>query len=101
MPITLIYTTHPNLKAAKKVAQHLLKKKLIACANFFPIESMYDWKNKIRNEKETVALLKTSNKNWQKVRAEILKIHPCKTPCILKFSAEANKTYADWIKSKL
>ena len=32
-----------------------------------------------------------------KVREEVEKIHPCKTPCIIKLKAESNGPYADWI----
>jgi len=100
MPFILIYITHKNLDEAKKVASHLLNKKLIACANFFPIESMYWWKNNIENEKEIVSIVKTKTENWQIVKDEVKKIHPYKTPCIIKIQAEANEDYEHWINKQ-
>ena len=47
-----VYTTHPDLKTAKRISSVLLKKRLIACANFFPITSMYWWEGKIQNDSE-------------------------------------------------
>ena len=76
----LIYVTHRNQKAAEKIANHLLKKRLIACANFFPIKSSYWWKGKIENGKEIVSLLKAKEENWHKIKSEIEKIHPCEPP---------------------
>ena len=36
-----IYITNPNKDEAKKIAKHLLNKKLIACGNIYPINSIY------------------------------------------------------------
>lgn len=94
-----IYTTNPDLKTAKKIASVLLKKRLIACANFFPIKSMYWWKDKIENNSEIVSLLKTKKENWTKVKAEIEKIHPYDIPCIERLSVDSNKSYEEWVKT--
>ena len=100
MPFITIYTTNPNLKTAKKISSVLLKKRLIACANFFPITSMYWWGGKIQNDSEVVALLKTKSANWDKVKKEIEKIHPYDIPCIERLSVDSNKSYKDWIKKE-
>lgn len=92
--------THKNLKEAGKVAEHLLKKRLIACVNYLPIESSYWWKGKIENSKEIVTLVKTKKENWQKVKKEVEKIHPYDVPCIMKLEVQSNKSYAEWIKKE-
>lgn len=93
----LVYITNPNLKEAKKIGKHLLEKKLIKCANYFPIESAYEWKRKIENAKEVVAIFKTAEKNWKKAEAEIKKVHSYETPCILKIEVEANREFEKWV----
>lgn len=100
MNTVIIYTTFPNLKTAKTISAELLKSRLIACANFFPIQSAYWWKNKITNSKEIATIMKTSKKNWVKVKSAIIKLHPYKTPCILKIEVEANEDYAAWINAE-
>ena len=100
MTFILIYVTHKNLEEAKKIASVLLDKKLIACANFFPIESAYFWKGKIEDAKEYVSLLKTRKENWNKVKLEIKRVHPYETPCILKIEVEANEDYEKWVNSE-
>jgi len=97
MKFIIIYITHKNLKEAKKAVAYLLGKKLIACANFFPIESAYWWKGKIVSAKEMVSLVKTRKENWIKVRGAVKAIHPYETPCIMKIEVEANQDYAEWI----
>ncbi len=42
-------------------------------------------------------LLKTREGNFEIVRNEILKMHPCETPCILKIEVEANESYSSWV----
>lgn len=97
MKFIIIYITYPNLKEAKQVSNVLLKERLIACVNYFPIESAYWWRGKIENTKEIVSLVKTTKANWTKVKKEVEKLHPYKTPCIIKIEVEANKSFADWI----
>ncbi|MGV8168715.1 MAG: divalent-cation tolerance protein CutA [Candidatus Nanoarchaeia archaeon] len=100
MAFIIVYVTHSNMNEAQKVASHLLQKKLIACANFFPINSSYWWKGKVENSKEIVSLLKTKKENWIKLKSEIKKIHPYETPCIMKINVEANKDYESWINKE-
>lgn len=97
MKFIVIYITHPNMKEAKRICSVLLEKRLIACANYFPIESTYWWKGKIENSKEIVSLVKTRKANWTKVKKVVEAIHPYEIPCIMKFEVEANRSYADWI----
>jgi len=100
MGFILIYVTYPNIKEANKAVQHLLKKRLIACANTFPIKATSGWTGKIAECSEIISIFKTKKENWEKVKSEIKKIHPYKIPCIMKINVESNKEYADWIKSE-
>lgn len=95
--IITIYVTHKNQQEADKVIDYLLDKKLIACANFFPIMSRYGWNGKIENQEEIVSLLKTRKENFEMVRDEVLKIHPYKVPCIIRLEGEVNESYGNWI----
>jgi periplasmic divalent cation tolerance protein len=97
MQIVTLYVTHKNQEEADKVVNFLLEKRLISCANFFPIKSRYWWKDAIENTEEIVSLLKTKKENFELVRDEILKIHPYETPCVLKLEAEVNDSYGQWI----
>lgn len=100
MKFIIIYITYPNLKEAKRVSDVLLKERLIACVNYFPIESAYWWQGKIENAKEIVSLVKTTKANWAKVKKEVEKLHPYEIPCIMKLEVESNSFYAKWIKNE-
>jgi len=93
----LIYITTKDKAEAKNISKHLLEKKLIACANIHPIESMYWWENKIQEDNEVVIIAKTKDENYEKVKKEVKKLHSYDVPCVLKIDAEANEEYTDWV----
>lgn len=95
-----VYTTCKNGKEAECIAKNLLKNKIVACVNIFPVNSMYIWKNKLTKEREIALLLKT-NKSFTTVAKEIKKLHSYEVPCIEKINVEFNKEYKQWIKNSL
>ena len=101
MSFIFLYITNENEIEAKKIAKHLLEKRLVACANIFPINSMYWWNGKIEDAKEIVLIVKTAKENYSKVKAEVKKIHPYKIPCIIKIDVEANEEFEGWLKGEL
>ncbi len=97
----LIYTVCKNKIEAKKIAGVLLKLKLIACANWWPVESVYRWKNKIVNAKEAVMFLKTRKEYYKKVEAVIKKLHSYQTPCILELDVDKiDAKYKAWVRKE-
>lgn len=100
MSLIFIYITNPTKKDARKVAKRLLEKKLAACANIFPIQSLYKWQGRFVDEKEFVIIAKTAQQLFGKVKREVEKIHPYKIPCIAGISVEANKKFLKWVKDE-
>lgn len=101
MNFVFIYITNPTKEEAGKIARHLLEKRLIACANIFPINSLYWWKGKIADENEFVLIAKTTEENFEKVKKEVKKIHSYTIPCIVRISVSSNKKYFDWLKGAI
>ena len=99
--IVLVYITNKNAAEAKKIAKALLRKKLIACANMFPITSMYKWKGKMTQSKEVVLIAKTKNGHYEEIKREVSKLHSYKVPCIMKLEAEANEPYYKWLMGEM
>ncbi len=101
MTFTFLYVTASNEREAKKIAYQLLQKKLVACANIFPIQSLYWWEGKIKGGKEMVIILKTMKEKVAFVRKEIENIHSYSIPCITEIAVKPNKQYARWLKEQL
>ncbi len=96
----LVYITCKDKEEAKKISKYLLEKRLVACTNIHPIESMYWWKGKIQEDNEFVVIAKTKDSCYDKVKEEVKKIHSYDVPCILKIKAEANEEYGKWIEEE-
>jgi periplasmic divalent cation tolerance protein len=97
----LLYVTCKNKAEAKKIASHLLKNRLITCSNFFPIDSMYRWKNKIVNDKEYVLILKSFKQKQEKIIKAIEKIHSYEIPCIEVIETKSNRKYQKWSEGEV
>ena len=99
--MTLIYITCKDEEEAVKISKHLINKELIACSNMYPIRSMYKWQGKLQDEKEFVLMAKTIEKNYGKIKEEVIKIHSYDVPCIRKIEAEANESYDKWVNEEV
>jgi periplasmic divalent cation tolerance protein len=94
----IIYTVCKNYQEAKKIANMLVKLRLVACANFWPIESVYHWQNKVVNGKEAVLLFKTRKNYYKRIESIIKKIHGYDVPCIFQIEVnKVNRQYLDWL----
>lgn len=101
MNFIFVYITNPTKEEARKITKHLLEKRLIACANIFPINSLYWWEDKIADENEFVLIAKTSEDKFEKVKNEVEKIHSYTIPCIIKIPVSSNKKFFDWLKNEI
>lgn len=101
MAFITIYVTHQNKEEAQRISDQLIAQRHIACANIFPINSLYNWNNSLQNDAEWVSILKTSIQKWETVQQVVEALHPYEVPCIMKFEVEANKAYEDWINASV
>jgi len=93
-----VYVTASDEDEAKKIAKHVLEKRLAACVNMFPISSMYWWEGKIESSSEVAMIIKTKTEKFKELREEIQKIHSYTTPCICAIAIENGlRKFLDWI----
>ena len=96
-----IYITNPNIEEAKRISRYLLEKRLIACANIFPITSMYWWEGEIEEGEEVVLIAKTVESKYESVKNAVSEIHTYDIPCIAKLDVSINEQYSDWIRREV
>ena len=97
MEYAICYITASGQKEADKISDMLLKKKLIACANMFPIRSRYWWKDKIVKSNEVLMFCKTRMSKSQEIIKEVKKIHSYDVPCINFIKVEkGSKDFLKW-----
>ncbi|MAP24245.1 MAG: divalent-cation tolerance protein CutA [Rickettsiales bacterium] len=80
----LIYSTFKTHQEALQMAKHLLKDRMVACANINqPHTSVYEWQGKICEDEEVAVWFKTTDALWEKVKQQIKEHHLYDCPCIL------------------
>ncbi len=97
----LISVTCKDKREAYVIASALLEKRLAACANFFPVSSMFLWKGKKEYSQETLLLLKTQQKHVKHAMLLIKKLHSYHWPVIEISSVKVNKEAEQWLKKEL
>lgn len=94
-----VYTTLDNREAAQAIAQHLVQKKLVACAQISAIKSFYVWSGVVQQAPEWRVLLKTTDRQYDAVEAAIRELHPYELPAIYAMAVErADADYAEWVQ---
>lgn len=91
-----ISVTCKNKKEATAIARALLKKKLVACANLWPVGSIYWWKNKLVTSREVVLACKTTTRNVTAATKLIGPLHSYEVPVITVEKVTANKKAIQW-----
>ena len=97
----LILSTFPNKEEAKKVGRGLLKERLIACYNLFPVESAYWWKGKITEDNELLIIAKTKGENFEEAEKFIKRRHSYDVPEIISVKVDkVSAKFLGWLKSE-
>ena len=101
-PYSIVSTTIDDLQLARKIIALLLEKRLIACAQIYPVESRYHWKGDIAEEKEWLVQMKTKTVHFSTIQKEIEALHSYEVPEIIMTPIEkANRAYLEWLEKEL
>jgi periplasmic divalent cation tolerance protein len=96
-----VYVTCQNGAEARKIADLVVKKRLAACANWFPVRSIYWWRGKMERASETALVLKTTAGKVKPLIAAIKAAHSYEVPCIEALPIlDGNPDYLKWIREE-
>ena len=97
-----ILTTCKNTVEAKRIATMLLRLRLVACAKWWPIASLYWWKEKLRNDREVVLLCEAPKTHFAKIERLIRRVHSYAIPCMVSWDIQrGSKQYMRWLNASL
>ena len=98
MKPTIIISTYPDKKSISKIANQLVKDKMVACVNISKISSIYSWNGKVENTSEYLALFKTKTTNKKLLKQKIKATHPYNIPEIAEIDVKSiNEPYLSWL----
>jgi periplasmic divalent cation tolerance protein len=95
----VVLTTLGSEEDAATFVRSLLDRRLIACGTILPnTRSIYRWENKVADEREVVALLKTRSACLDALERSFEELHPYKLPELLVLPVAAGlPKYLEWI----
>ena len=99
----VVLITAKNKTQARKIAQGLLKDRLMACANIIEgVESMFLWQGKIDKASEVLLIIKTHQKVFDKLVAKVKLLHSYQTPEIIALPVvQGSEDYLKWIEESV
>jgi periplasmic divalent cation tolerance protein len=96
-----LYSTFPDEASAKRVAEALVTARLAACANLWPMTSVYEWQGKLETSPEVAAFIKTRRALVDEAIAAVRPLHPYTLPCFLILPIEGgNEDYLAWARAQ-
>lgn len=101
--IAVFYTTINDYSNAEKLAESLVKAKLVACANVFPgVKSIYEWDGELCKDEECVIILKSEKSKFKQIEVHFKKHHPYDTPCLLELNvSNTSESYESWLLNQI
>ena len=95
--------TTGSKQEAEKIAQRLLKRKLIACANIIgPVLSFFHWSGKTDTAEEYLVFMKSRRDLFDKLTETVKALHSYEVPEILALPiVGGSKDYLSWLGSCL
>jgi len=102
MSAYFVYITAPGPDVAADIGRQIVEERLAACANILDgMTSIYRWEGELRQDRETVLILKTSQEQLPDLIARVRKMHPYDCPCVAAWPITAgNANYLHWIESE-
>ncbi|NPA88294.1 divalent-cation tolerance protein CutA [Caminibacter pacificus] len=94
----VVYCTIPK-DDAKTLANLLVKNSLAACVNIIDeVNSVFLWQGEIKEEKESLLIIKTKQDVFKQLEIFITKNHPYDVPEIIALPiVNANLDYLNWL----
>jgi periplasmic divalent cation tolerance protein len=100
---SIVLTTMGNRAEAKRLGEKLVSEKLAACVSEVPnASSVYWWRGKLEHARETLLLIKTSNKKVDRLIQRIKELHSYEVPEILVIPIKrGSPEYLKWMEESL
>ena len=98
-----IYTTTENKDDAGMIAETVVKKRLVACAQVVgPITSTYWWEGKIEESEEWLCIMKSRKDLYDRLEEAILDIHSYDVPEIVAVPiVSGSQKYLQWLNKEV
>jgi len=95
---SITISTFPDIASAKNAAKMLVERRLAACVQVFPIESVYCWKDEICEDGEVMLFIKSRTALFEAIATAIKEIHSYEVPEVIQVPITGGLLeYLGWI----
>jgi periplasmic divalent cation tolerance protein len=95
---SMVYATASDEEEGQRIGRTVVEKKLAACANIFPIRSIYWWKGKVEEDDEHALIMKTRSELVPDLIETVQKESSYEVACAVSYPMlEGNPLYLEWI----
>ena len=99
---SMIITTCADRESAKMIAKLLVEKRLAACVQMIPIDSVYMWQGELCNDSETALFVKSKTALFDEISAAIKESHAYEIPEVIQIPiTNGLPEYLQWINEGL
>jgi periplasmic divalent cation tolerance protein len=98
--VLIALTTCPAAPIANRIAETLVGEGFAACVNQISgITSTYIWQEQVQTDTETLLLIKTTEAQFESLKARLVALHPYELPELVAIPVCAGaENYLDWIR---
>lgn len=97
-----IYTTCEKKEEAEKIAKLIIDNKFGVCVDYWPIESMYNWENKLVQTVQYMVMVSTSESKLEIINDLISQNHSYSVPLIGGVDVRRiNRAFKEWLTSEV
>ncbi|MFB3825350.1 MAG: divalent-cation tolerance protein CutA [Bryobacteraceae bacterium] len=99
----MVLCTCGNEEEARRLAHALVEARVAACVSLAGgVSSVYRWKAAVESASEWLLIIKSSRAMFEKLRAEIEKLHSYEVPEVLALSVvDGAEGYLNWLEAEL
>ena len=96
----VVLCTHPR-RGARAFARGLVQRRLAACVNLVPIESVYRWRGALEEAREVLLVAKTTVACVPELERVLRHEHPYDVPeCVVLEPARIEPRYLAWLRAE-
>lgn len=97
--VHLVLVTGPDRQSLLRLGRQLVRERLAACANVWDgLDSVFRWEGEVQEEREALALLKTTTGRLDALRRRVAELHPYEEPEFLAFTVDrGSPSYLSWV----
>jgi periplasmic divalent cation tolerance protein len=98
---SVVYIICRDMDEAGRIATVLVEERLVACANFDVVSSIYRWSGRMERDTEVSMICKTTTERVPDVVKRVKELHSYELPCITSWKLDGGYgPYLEWVKKE-